>query len=264
VLIEVKKRDFRYIYGPVSSWRLGASLGVDLLSSARKICTFDCIYCQVGKTLRFTNKPRVYVKTQEIISELENLPRIKIDYITFSGRGEPSLAENLGEAIGAVKRLNLAPVAVLTNSSLINQERVRKGLYLSDFVIAKLDAYSQESLQRINQPAGGIKFESILQGIKQFKKGFRGKFALQIMFVEENKEGAKDLSRLVREINPDEVQINTPLRPCRVKPLSREEINRIKGYFYGLNFVSVYDVGHKRVVALSKEETLRRRGKNSV
>ena len=113
----MRKRDFRYIYGPVSSWRLGISLGIDLLSPKRKICNFDCIYCQLGKTLKPIDKPKIYVKTKDVIEELKKLPRIKIDYITFSGRGEPTLAKNLGQVIKAVKKLNLAPVAVLTNAA---------------------------------------------------------------------------------------------------------------------------------------------------
>lgn len=258
----MKDKGFRYIYGPVPSWRLGVSLGIDLFSSSRKICSFDCIYCQLGKTLKFTTKPNIYIKTSEIIEELKRLPPcIKIDYITFSGRGEPTLAKNLGEAIRAVKRLNLAPVAVLSNSSLIDQADIRENLSFADFVIAKLDAYSQASLERINQPAKAIRFERIIQGIKQFKAGFKGKFALQIMFIKANQRDAENLARLVREVNPDVVQINTPTRACKVRPLSKEEIVRIKGYFHELNFISVYDIQPKKVVALSKSETLKRRGK---
>jgi wyosine [tRNA(Phe)-imidazoG37] synthetase (radical SAM superfamily) len=257
----VQSKDFRFIYGPVASWRLGISLGIDLLSSKRKICNFDCIYCQLGKTSRFAEKPEIYVKTSEIIKELERLPRVKVDYITFSGRGEPSLAKNLGEVMRAVKRLNLAPIAVLTNFSLINQADIRENLSSADFVIAKLDAYSQESIEKINQPARAIRFKNILHGIKQFKKDFKGKFALQIMFVEENQRDADKLAKLAQEINPDEVQVNTPRRPCKVRPLLREEIARIKEYFSGLNFISVYDVQPKKVVPISKEETKIRRGK---
>jgi wyosine [tRNA(Phe)-imidazoG37] synthetase (radical SAM superfamily) len=257
----MSKKDFKYIYGPVPSWRLGISLGIDLLSAKRKICNFNCIYCQLGKASAFTTKPKVYVKTSKIIEELNRLPRVKIDYITFSGRGEPCLARNLGQAIYAVKKLNIAPVAVLTNASLFNQERIRRSLSVADFVVAKLDAYSQDSLEEINQPAEGIRFKKILNGIKQFRKKFQGEFALQIMFVRPNQKAAKILAGLAKKIKPDEVQINTPLRPCKVKPLSRGEINRIKKYFSGLNFISIYDSEPKDVIPLSKKETLIRRGK---
>ena len=257
----MRKKDFKYIYGPVSSWRLGASLGIDLLSSSSKICNFNCVYCQLGKTLRYTKDPKLYVKTSEVIAELNRFPKVNIDYITFSGRGEPCLAKNLGKALKAVKRFSIAPVAVLTNASLIGQAGISKDLSLADFVIAKLDAHSQESFERINQPVKTIRFESIIHGIKRFKKNFQGKFALQIMFIEENRKDAQRLAELAREINPDEVQINTPTRTCGVKPLSREEIARIKEYFSGMNFISVYNVQHEKVVPISKVETLRRRGK---
>lgn len=259
----MQDRNFRYVYGPVASWRLGISLGIDLLSTARKICDFDCIYCQLGKTLRYAKQPRIFVKTSEIIEELKRLPRIKIDYITFSGRGEPTLAKNLGEVLRAVKKLKIAPVAVLTNASLINKVSARRNLSYADFVVAKLDAYSQNSLERINQPAKRIRLKKIIQGIKQFRKEFKGKFALQIMFIKKNKGYAEKLAELAAEINPDEVQINTPLRPCKVKPLSKKEIDRIKKYFSGLNFISVYDAHPKKAIPLTKKGTLRRRGKIS-
>jgi len=208
-----------------------------------------------------TSKAKIYVKTSEVISELRKLPRVKIDYITFSGRGEPSLAKNLGQAIKAVKKLGIAPIAVLTNASLIGQAGIRKNLSYADFVVAKLDAYSQKSLERINQPEKAIKFDKIFQGIRQFRKDFKGKFALQIMFVKDNQKDAQELAKLAKEINPDEVQINTPLRPSKTGPLSRREISRIKKYFRGLNFVSVYDIQGKKVIPLSKKQALRRRGK---
>jgi wyosine [tRNA(Phe)-imidazoG37] synthetase (radical SAM superfamily) len=201
------------------------------------------------------------VKTSGVITELEKLSRIKIDYITFSGRGEPSLAKNLGQVIKAVKKLSIAPVAVLTNASLFNQAGIRKNLSGADFVIAKLDAYSQESLERINQPAKAIRFDKIIQGIKQFNKDFKGKFALQIMFVKKNQKNAQELAKLVKEINPDEVQINTPRRPCKERSLSKQEISRIKKYFQGLDFLSVYDIHDKKVIPLSKQQALKRRGR---
>ena len=297
----MRKHDFKYIYGPVFSWRLGISLGIDLLSCSRKICNFDCVYCQLGKTSRFTNKPKIYVKTADIIDELERLAKVRkiyltfkysknpsllnirgrvIDYITFSGRGEPTLAKNLGQAIRAVKKLRIAPVAVLTNSSLINQAGVRENLSYADFVIAKLDAYSQRSLESINRPAGKVRFDTIIHGIKRFKKNFKGKFALQIMFLEANQNEADNLARLAKEIRPDEIQINTPTRACKVRPLSRREIARIKEYFSDVNFtpylprapkdlvkgkgagfISVYDIHPKKVASFSRQETLKRRGK---
>ena len=100
-----QKGKFKYIYGPVSSWRLGSSLGVDLLSGREKLCSFDCIYCQLGEIKTHTAQRRLYVPTKKVIAEIKTLPNIHVDYIAFSGRGEPTLAVNLGRTIKAIKKL---------------------------------------------------------------------------------------------------------------------------------------------------------------
>jgi len=127
--------------------------------------------------------------------------------------------------------------------------------------MAKFDAPTQEILTAVNQQIGTINIEHIISGIKMFKEMFKGKLALQIMFIEQNKGYAQDIARIAKEIHPDEVQINTPLRPCKVKPLSKAEIDRIESYFDGLKTVSVYKAERKEIHPLSDRETLKRRGK---
>lgn len=255
--VRMAKKDFKYIYGPVPSWRLGSSLGIDLLSQDDKICNFDCIYCQLGRNPGYTLERKLYVPTEDIIKEIQLLPKIHIDYITFSGRGEPTLAINLGETIQEIKNLRKEPIAVLTNGALIGRDDVRQELSLADLVAVKLDVHSQESLEKTNRPGPRIKFEDILNGIKKFRKEYAGKLALQIMFIDEN---AVKLAELAQEIHPDEVEINTPLRPCPVKPLPPSSIIKIKKCFEGLNIVSVYDAEHKEVKPISAKDTLKRRG----
>lgn len=260
------KAAFKYIYGPVPSWRLGSSLGIDLLSQKGKICNFDCIYCQLGKTRKHTVERKTYVPAEEVIREFKNLPRIKVDYVTFSGRGEPTLAKNLGESIKMVKLIRKEPIAVITNSSLLRMDEIRKELALADFVIVKLDAYSQESLVKMNRPSEEIEFSSILKGIKEFRESYLGRLALQIMFIQENKEEINEYTYLFNYIKPDEVQVNTPLRHCNIKPLSGKEVFKIKDHFIlagkGINIVSVYDDrAFKNVISVSKADTLIRRGK---
>jgi wyosine [tRNA(Phe)-imidazoG37] synthetase (radical SAM superfamily) len=163
--------------------------------------------------------------------------------------------------IESVKKIRKEKIAVITNSSLIYRDDVVEDLLSADFVLAKLDAHSQKLLETINRPIKQITFDKILDGIKQFKSGYKGKLALQIMFISENKKNAKEISEIVKEINPDEVQINTPLRPCESKPLSKEEIDEIKVYFKDMNTISVYDAERKQVEPISTEDTLKRRGK---
>ncbi|MBL7156576.1 MAG: radical SAM protein [Candidatus Omnitrophica bacterium] len=257
----MSQKNYKYIYGPVPSWRLGSSLGIDPLSKGEKVCTFDCVYCQIGKTKILTDKRKTFVKVEDVIEEFDSLPHLKIDYITFSGTGEPTLAKNLGDMIRAIKKIRNEKIAVLTNSSLLNREDVQKDLFCADFVVAKLDSSMQKVFNQVNKPLSTIKIENIIQAVKDFKSCYIGKLALQIMFIEQNKSYVQEIAKIAKEISPDEVQLNTPLRPCRVKPLTNPEMNIIKAHFAGLNTVSVYDAQKKRVNPISSEDTLKRRGK---
>jgi len=253
--------DYKYIYGPVPSWRLGSSLGIDPLSQKEKICTFDCVYCQIGKTKFYTQNRSVFVETKKIIEEIEKLPKVHIDYITFSGRGEPTLALNLGEMIRAVKEIRKEKTAVITNSSLLNMYDVQADLASADFVIAKLDAVSEKEYKIMNNAAVGPDIKTVLNSLKAFRKMYKGKFALQIMFIKENKDSATEIARTAKKIGADEIQINTPLRPCGVKPLEREEIEDICQIFKSMNTINVYDVEKNETKPVSGSDTMIRRGK---
>ena len=259
-------RKFKYIYGPVASWRLGVSLGVDPVPGREKACNFDCVYCQLGNKKPFKGRRKEFVPVAGIVEEIRSLPRFKVDYMTFSGKGEPALASNLGKAIRSLKRYG--KVAVLTNSALLSDKKVRKELGFADFVSAKMDADSQDSLEKINRPAKGISFQSILKGIKQFRKKFRGRFGLQVMFIRQNRGDYKKIADIAADIRPDEIQINTPLRPCGcAKPLQKKEITRIAAYFgrqpgfAGTKIITVYDGKRKKIKPLNLRDTLKRRGK---
>ena len=248
------------IYGPVPSWRLGRSLGIDLLSTKGKTCSFDCIYCQLGKTVHSLTERRQFVSLDELAAELESVKDIPADYATFSGVGEPTLASNLGEAIELARSVLRLPVAVLTNSSLMTREDVRNEISLADMVVAKLDAPDEELFHQVNRPAGGQALGQIIQAISLFREKYRGKLALQMMFIEANKDHAGEMANVAEQLSPDEVQLNTPLRPCAVRPLPPEDISLIKREFSGLNnVVTVYEAPKPEVVPLDRKETLRRR-----
>ena len=194
--------------------------------------------------------------------ELEAIGNIEVDYVTFSGTGEPTLASNLGEAIELVKSVLKLPVAVLTNSSLMPKEEVSRELNQADVVVTKVDAPSEELFRQINRPIGGYTLDEILRAIRLFREEYHGKLALQMMFIEANREYALEMARLAEWLSPDEVQINTPLRPCAVKPLPREEISAIRQAFSNLRgVVTVYEAPHPEVIPLDLEKTLLRRPK---
>ena len=266
MILKPKLKRFKYIYGPVSSWRLGRSLGIDPISSNKKACTFNCIYCQVGRTTKFSKKRKIYVKTEKIIDEIKSLPHLKIDYITFSGRGEPTLAKNLGVLIKTIKKLRKEKIAVLTNSSLISRQDVRNELALADFVVAKIDAPSERLFNLLDKPMRDIKFGSIIEGIKKFRRIYTGRLGLQIMFIELNKKITNEWTTIIKEIKPDEVQINTPTRPSQARPLLKKEIVNIKNQFLKMSgfkgdLVLVYDSCLKAVSPISTKRALERRGR---
>jgi wyosine [tRNA(Phe)-imidazoG37] synthetase (radical SAM superfamily) len=257
---------YKYIYGPVSSWRLGSSLGIDPISSFQKTCTFDCVYCQAGKTEILSDRREIFVPTEVLIHELRSVPNVPVDYITFAGNGEPTLAANLGEMIRAVKMVRNEKVAVITNSSLIDRADVVKDLSLADLVEAKLDACSAESFKLVNRPMSEIRWEDIVAGLKAFRAVYRGHLVLQIMFVASNKANAPAIAKLAHEIAPDEIEINTPLRACAVKPLSIEDMERITAVFRGIcgdriKVRSVYEVQREKSKPFCEPSTERRRGK---
>ena len=253
----------KIFYGPVSSWRLGRSLGIDLICSEKKICSFNCIYCQLGKNVEKTTKRKDFISIKQIKDELpKGLEKATPDVITFSGLGEPTLAKNLGQAIDTVREITNIPLAVLTNSSLMNIREVNNALCKLDNVIAKVDAPNEKLFKEINQPANGITLSNTINGIKKFKKMYSGKLDIQIMFLKNNMEFAEEIANIVKEINPNEVQINTPLRPCDVKPLTEEKIDEIEKIFQnkGLQTISVYKSTKPKTSPIDKIEIFKRRG----
>ena len=262
----MEQPQYKYIYGPVSSWRIGKSLGIDPISSCQKTCTFDCVYCQAGKTEFFTGEREIFVSTEDLVDELRSLPEVAVDYITFAGNGEPTLAKNLGEMIRAVKIFRKEKVAVITNASLIDRKDVQEDLLVADLVEAKLDACSVDSLDLMNRPAPGILWENILGGLKSFRKIYRGHLVLQLMFVRSNQALALEIAELARDIGPDEIAINTPLRVNPVKPLAQEPLNEITAIFRKvcgdkIPVRSVYEAKREKSKPFCQPSTDRRRGK---
>ena len=207
----------KYIFGPVPSRRLGRSLGIDLVPY--KTCTFDCIYCDLGRTTHKTTSRQSYVTSGEIKKELElTLPILdkKPDFITLSGSGEPTLNNNIGDLVRGVKEITSIPVAVLTNSSLLSLEEVREDLLMADLVLPSLDAITPALFEYINRPVPSLKIEEIISSLIQFRSQYRGRIWLEILFCRGANDGNEEVEKfkgVIEKIQPDRVQLNTPVRP---------------------------------------------------
>ena len=201
------------VYGPVKSWRLGRSLGVDLLA-VDSVCSFRCIYCQLGKINQTKAERSIFVTTEKVMDDLSESEWTGADVVTISGSGEPTLAKNLGEVVQLVKVFTGKPVVVLTNSTMLESEDVRRDLCEADRVFCKLDAWNDGMLDRINRPNPGITLESVVNGIASLRREFAGGLAVQTMLLREMDENDWiDYARLINRIEPDEIQLNTPSRP---------------------------------------------------
>ena len=207
----------KYIFGPVPSRRLGRSLGIDLIPY--KTCTFDCIYCDLGRTTHKTTSRHPFISLEEIQGELELSLSIldkKPDYITISGSGEPTLNTNIGEIIRRIKDITPTPVAILTNSSLLSLDEVRRDLSEADVILPSLDAITPALFEYINRPHPSLRIKEIISGLIQFRKQYRGQIWLEILFcrgVNDNKEEIEKLKEVIERIQPDRIQLNTPVRP---------------------------------------------------
>lgn len=202
------------VFGPVPSRRLGRSLGVDLVPF--KTCTYDCIYCQLGRTTHKTVERMEWVQLNDVLRELKPRLNSHPDYITISGSGEPTLHSRLEELIGAIKDMTDIPVAVLTNGSLLWQSEVRKQLLKADVVIPSLDAGDEVHFQAINRPHPQISFDQMVNGLRQFRQEYRGQYWLEVFLLKGYtaiQAEVKKLAQLACSIHPDKVQLNTVDRP---------------------------------------------------
>lgn len=206
------------VYGPVRSWRFGQSLGIDLIGAV-STCSLQCRYCQLGTIAQPTCERAEFVSTQQVQAELAQRTGEQIDVVTMSGSGEPTLASNLAEVIeGARHRLH-RPVVVLTNGTLLSDRQVRQELAAADIVAVKIDAVTADQWQTINRPVVGLNLEQILAGIMTFREKFAGHFAIQTMVIEPwSKIDEERYKTVIRVLMPDELQLNTPLRPRPLTP----------------------------------------------
>ncbi|KPU62940.1 hypothetical protein EP1X_06150 [Thermococcus sp. EP1] len=221
-------------FGPVPSRRLGRSLGVNNIPD--KFCSYACVYCQVGKTLKMEIKRKEFYGPEVIFEDVKKkveevkARNEKIDYITFVPDGEPTLDVNLGKEAELLTELEI-PLAILTNSSLIWRDDVREELLRFNFVSLKVDAVSEELWRKIDRPHKSLRLNTILEGMIEFRKEFKGKLVTETMLIDRvnYRDEFERIAEFLKELKPDVAYISIPTRPPTekwVKPPKEEIINQ--------------------------------------
>ena len=196
------------------------SLGLSV--TPYKYCVFNCVYCQLKKTTKFTIDRKEYVKADTVLSELTQFLKEypdykKIDYITISGSGEPLLNSKIKEIITGIKNITTIPLALITNSALIPDESIRRDILGLDLIVPSLDAVTQDVFEEIDRPmVPCIKIENLINGLIALRSEFKGQVWLEIMLIKginDDLEYIKKFSDVVKEIKPDRIQLNVSSRP---------------------------------------------------
>lgn len=237
LLLNNKKLKTKRVFGPVLSKRLGNSLGIDVIP--HKTCSYNCIYCQLGSEENTITDLTNYYSVDEIIYELKEalLNNKNIDYITFTGSGEPTLYKDLKKLIYEIKQITDIPVCIITNGSLLYKQEMRSNLLLADLIIPSLDAGNEETFKLIDNPNKEIDFDKMVEGLIEFKKVFKGEYWLEIFLlkdINDNEDELDDIIKIVKKIKPDRIQLITATRRVaneKAKALSDEELKKIKKYF---------------------------------
>jgi len=205
-----------HLYGPVPSRRLRLSLGVDVVPF--KYCSLDCIYCQLGRTTNKTVERKEFFPVEQILQQLrERIGQgLQADYITIGGSGEPTLYSQLGVLLDEIKKITTIKTAVLTNSTLFSRDDVRADCAKADVVLPSLDAADSTVFGKINRPAADVSFDSVVDGLIEFRKNYTGQIWLEVFMIKKINTDAEQIEKfkaLISRIAPDKVHLNTAVRP---------------------------------------------------
>lgn len=219
------------VYGPVPSRRLGRSLGVDIVPY--KICSFDCIYCQIGRTTQNQPERKEYVTAAEVIPQVEERLKncARPDFITLGGSGEPTLNSALADIIDGIKSITDVPVALLTNGSMMREPEIRRACAKADVIIPDLDAGDEETFRLINRPCEDIRFDDMVAGLIELREEFNGRIWLEVFFaagINDSPEQAKKIADIAEKIRPDKIHINTVARPAAEADVSAVPRDRLE------------------------------------
>ena len=223
------------VFGPVPSRRLGRSLGINNIPP--KECSYACVYCQLGNTIKLGIDRKNFYSTEKIVEEVEQLikevdsPSNKINFLTIVPDGEPTLDVNLGKTISALKQFKIK-IAVITNSSLLDNKNIRADLLDADWVSVKVDAITEEIWHKIDRPHGRLNLRSIINGVKLFSEEYKNDLIVETMLVKglnDSDEELKSISKFVKTLNPSKVYLSIPTRPpteISVESPKEERLNR--------------------------------------
>ena len=226
----------KYVFGPVPSRRLGLSLGVDLIPS--KTCSFDCLYCEVGRTTELTLTPLNHAPYAEVVREVkERLQTCRPDVITIAGSGEPTLYADLEKVIGGIKEITEIDVALLTNGSLFWREEIVRRVLHVDIILPTLSSAFEDTFRKIHRPPAELLLEKVIDGLKKLRAMYPGRIFLETIFLagmNDTDEEIAALKSVIEAINPDKIQLNTVVRPpadIRAKCLDMKRLKEIKNFF---------------------------------
>ena len=222
------------VFGPVPSRRLGSSLGINNIPP--KVCTYSCIYCQVGKTITLQSNRQTFYDPDELASEVKERVKelkkrdTKIDYLSFVPDGEPTLDSNLGNIIERIKPLNIE-IAVITNGSLINRNDVKEDLQKADLVSLKVDAATRKTWLKTDRPHKSLDQKAILDGMLEFIAVFKGVIITETMLCKGMNDTEKEIRKIadfLKLLKPAKSYISIPTRPTALKgilPATDEVLN---------------------------------------
>ena len=243
----------KYLYGPVPSRRLGRSYGVDIVPF--KVCTLDCLYCQLGSTKKTTTERKNYVPIEAVLSELREAlsEKVEADFITIAGSGEPTLHSQLGELIDGIKEITSTTIAILTNGTLLFRPDVRADCVKADVIMPSLDATDEQTFKKINRPNRVISIENVISGLCKLREEFAGQIWLEIFFIEDINTGEEQINRLrsfTDQIRPDKIHLNTAVRPTAEPDIKRLDAGRLQGIalLFGPNCEVIADYPEDKIL----------------
>jgi wyosine [tRNA(Phe)-imidazoG37] synthetase (radical SAM superfamily) len=187
----------------VKSGESGSGLGVDPICRGPKVCNFNCTYCRLGKGGMMVSRRSKFVAEEDLANDfMEHIGVSEVDHITFRGTGEPLLAENLGEIVGALRKLTDKKMSVITNCTLLNEDDALAEILKFDVIIAKIDAATEATFQKVNRPCGAIHLDDVISGAKRARKNFKGDFHVKTTLMGQNIGEVNEIASTIRELDP--------------------------------------------------------------